>query len=119
MYLDDGSWHKNKQFMHLYCNTFNDSQLELLTAKLTLLLGISPRPRKDRKKDGRSYNYLYFSTDLSRVFGSFVESFVTANQIKSMYYKVGLWGDGSTTISQESSGQETAKQAAAQAEDIV
>jgi hypothetical protein len=111
-YLDDGSWHKKKHFMHLYCNMLNDEETLHLIDKFESLLSFRPAMRKDVKKSGKSYNYLYIGTKGASAFGSFVESFICKNKLYGMYYKVGLF-DRPTTIPQGSRGQETSKQVAA------
>ena len=59
-YLDDGSYHKNRYTMHLYCNQLNESETEILISRIKYLYGIKPAKRYDRKKDKRSFIYLYF-----------------------------------------------------------
>lgn len=88
-YMDDGSWHKNRFFAHLYCNMLDDDQLIILMDKIEDLYGMRPRKRKDRKKDGRSYNYLYFQRDLVRKFRPEFKEFVTSIGVESMFYKFG------------------------------
>jgi len=91
-YLDDGSWHINRRTMHLYSNELNEEQSELLMDRIEELYGIKPRLRVDRKKDGRSFFYLYFPRDLVRIFRPEVEAYIKENGIDSMMYKVG--GEG-------------------------
>lgn len=88
-FLDDGSWHKKKHIMHLYSNMLDDEDTEHLRQRITMLYGVSPRPRKDNKKDGRSFNYLYFPRDLVKRFRPGLKEFVVNNGIKSMHYKFG------------------------------
>ena len=88
-YLDDGSWHKNNHTMHLYSNMLNDEETDILIGRIEELYGIAPRKRKDRKKDGREFNYLYFPRDLVRKFRPEFKEYVTSLQLESMYYKFG------------------------------
>lgn len=91
-YLDDGSWHKNKHFMHLYCNDLNNDEFKALGDKIESLYGIRPRERQDRKKDGRSYPYYYLQVALARKFKRDVGRFLKWLELESLYYKVG-WGN--------------------------
>jgi hypothetical protein len=88
-FMDDGSWHKNKYIMHLYSNMLNDSQTDLLIAKVESLYGIAPRKRIDRKKDGREFFYLYFGRDLVKRFRPEFKETVINLEIPSMFYKFG------------------------------
>jgi len=88
-YLDDGSYHINRHTMHLYCNALTDEQVNILSARIVTLYGITPRRREDRKKDGRSYPYLYFPRALVEVFRLDVERFLLRYKIKSLFYKIG------------------------------
>lgn len=88
-YLDDGSWHKDRHTMHLYSNMLDDEETELLIKQIENLYGIAPRKRTDRKKDGRSFLYLYFPRDLVKVFRPELKRFVTSLELDSMYYKFG------------------------------
>lgn len=88
-YLDDGSLHKNKQFMHLYCNTFNYDETEHL---IDTIYRFFPNKRCshrfDKKRDGRSFNYVYIPTSVSRVFSQYIYRFLIDNNISSLLYKV-------------------------------
>jgi hypothetical protein len=88
-YMDDGRWHKNRHTMHLYSNMLNDEETEVLIGRIEELYGIAPRKRKDRKKDGREFNYIYFPRDLVRKFRPEFKEYVTSLQLESMYYKFG------------------------------
>ena len=89
-YLDDGSWHKKKHFMHLYSNKLTKDQTKLLADRIESLLGLRPAMREDRKKDGRVYNYLYFGVNLAKAFLPYVQSLLVNNKLCSLYYKVGM-----------------------------
>jgi hypothetical protein len=88
-YLDDGSWHKTRKTMHLYCNMLNDKELCSLMTRIYFMYGIEPRRRVDRKKDGRVYPYLYFPRLLVERFKKDVQAFLIENQLESLYYKIG------------------------------
>jgi hypothetical protein len=88
-YMDDGSWHINRNTMHLYSNMLNESQTELLIAKIKELYGIAPRKRIDRKKDGRQFYYLYFPRDLVKLFRPEFKSTVIDLEVPTMFYKFG------------------------------
>jgi len=88
-YLDDGSWHKVRNTMHLYSNMLDEQQTDILIGRIGDLYGISPRIRTDRKKDGRAFYYLYFPRELVRLAQPEVRQFISDNGIESMYYKVG------------------------------
>lgn len=88
-FLDDGSWHKTRNTMHLYSNMLNDEETSNLISRIDEIYGIAPRPRKDRKKDGRSFNYLYFPRALVKKFRPEFKDYVISHGIESMYYKFG------------------------------
>ena len=88
-YMDDGSWHKSRNTMHLYSNMLNDEETDQLIDKIGSIYGIAPRPRKDKKKDGRSFNYLYFSRELVKVFRPEFKDYVMFHKLSDMYYKFG------------------------------
>jgi hypothetical protein len=88
-YMDDGSWHKNRNTMHLYSNMLNDTQTDELITQIGDIYGIAPRPRKDRKKDGRSFNYLYFPRELVKRFRPEFKEYAMSYGLESMYYKFG------------------------------
>lgn len=88
-YLDDGSWHKNQRLMHLYCNMLDDDELEVLIERIYQMYGIAPSPRKDRKKDGRSFNYLYFPRKLTVLVRPELKEWIQHNNLDSFLYKVG------------------------------
>lgn len=87
--IDDGSWHKSQNLFHLYCNMFTDSQAELLMDKITELYGVRPRLRKDRKRDGREFNYLYFPRQLTILLRPEFKEYLIDKGLASMYYKFG------------------------------
>lgn len=88
-YMDDGSWHKNSFTMHLYSNMLDDDETNDLIKQIGDIYGILPRARKDRKKDGRSFNYLYFPRQLVKLFRPEFKEYVMSHELESMYYKFG------------------------------
>lgn len=87
-YLDDGTLHQKKHFMQIYCNSFTDSQTILLADKIYTLFPIKRCTlRKDRKKDGREFNYLYIPKTVTAVFSDYVREFLITNNINSLLYK--------------------------------
>ena len=91
LYIDDGSLHKNKHTMHLYCNSFNEDEVGALVEKIHELL-----PQKkvsvcfDRKRDGRVFPYLYFPRCVVDEFNIHVRNFLIQNNINSLLYKTFL-----------------------------
>lgn len=88
-YMDDGSWHKTRNTMHLYSNMLDDEETEILIESIGSLYGILPRKRKDRKKDGRSFNYLYFPRTLVKAFRPEFKEYAISHELDTMYYKFG------------------------------
>lgn len=88
-FLDDGSWHKTRNTMHLYSNMFNLEQSNMLIDRIAELYGIKPRLRIDRKKDGREFFYLYFPRELVKLFRPELKEYVMDAGITTMYYKFG------------------------------
>lgn len=97
LYLDDGSYHQRKRFMHLYCNEFSDEETNYL---IEYFYDKYPEKkcslRRDNKKDGRSYPYIYIPVSVANSFKIDVEDFLVRNNIVSLLYKVG--NQPSTTI---------------------
>lgn len=87
--IDDGSWHKAQNLYHLYCNMLNDAETELLANQIKKLFGVKPRLRKDRKRDGRAFNYLYFPRQLTLIVRPKFKKYLEDNKLTSMMYKVG------------------------------
>lgn len=87
-YLDDGSLHKRKHFMNLYCNSFTIDETNHLIDKLHELF---PQKRctlcYDRKKDGRVFPYVYVPCSVAKSFNVFVRKFLLDNNIDSLLYK--------------------------------
>lgn len=87
-YLDDGSLHKTKHFMHIYCNSFTVEEAGLL---IEVLYKYFPQKRCalrwDKKKDGRSFPYLYVPTCVAREFSIAVRQLLIDNNIHSLLYK--------------------------------
>jgi hypothetical protein len=102
LYLDDGSFHKKKHFMHIYCNTFTVNETEQLADKIFELYPIKrPSLRWDKKKDGRKYPYLYIPTTTAREMREDVLEFLQKHNINSLMYKTGYFENTnppSTTI---------------------
>lgn len=88
-YMDDGSWHKNRYTIHLYSNMLNDEETNELITKIGDIYGIAPNPRKDRKQDGRSFNYLYFPRGLVKLFRPEFKEYAMSHELDTMYYKFG------------------------------
>lgn len=87
--VDDGSWHKNQRLFHLYCNMFNDEETNELIDKIGELYGVKPRMRKDRKRDGREFNYLYFPRRLTVLVRPEFKRYLVEKNLPSMFYKFG------------------------------
>lgn len=88
-YIDDGSWHKSRKTMHLYCNSLDPEEVQALVLNIESYYGIKPAIRKDRKKDGREYPYLYFPRKLVERFKEDVRTFLVNNELDTLYYKIG------------------------------
>lgn len=88
-YLDDGSWHKTKNTMHLYSNMLDERESRMLIGRIEDMYGIAPRLRVDRKKDGRSFYYLYFPRKLVNILHPIFKSYITSFNLTDSYYKVG------------------------------
>lgn len=88
-HMDDGSWHKTANTIHLYCNMLNDEEASILCDQIEGLYGIRPRVNKDRKRDGRSFNYLYFPRKLTQLFRPEFKDFAQEMDIQTMFYKFG------------------------------
>ncbi|MBO8161075.1 MAG: hypothetical protein H0Z24_05515 [Thermosipho sp. (in: Bacteria)] len=89
-YLDDGTYHQKKHFMHIYCNEFNVGEVNLLIDKIYELYPIKKCSfRWDKKKDGRKYPYIYIPVVTVKEFKKDIERFLIKNEIYSMLYKVG------------------------------
>lgn len=87
-YLDDGSLHKHKNTMHIYCNTFNDEEVQEL---INILYRLFPIKRcsvhLDKKKDGRVFPYMYLPVCVAYEFSKIVRKFLIENNINSLLYK--------------------------------
>lgn len=88
-YIDDGSWHKSRNTMHLYSNMLTECQSQILIKRIGALYGVEPRLRIDRKKDGRQFYYLYFPRELVNRFRPDVKKYLTDANLTSLYYKFG------------------------------
>lgn len=89
-FLDDGTFHQRKHFGHLYCNTFNDKEVETL---IDVMYKFYPQKRCvkriDRKKDGRQYPYIYIPVVVMNEFKKDIHKFLEENSIDSLLYKIG------------------------------
>lgn len=89
-FLDDGTFHQKKHFGHIYCNTFNDEEVELL---INVMYKFYPQKRcvkrLDKKKDGRQYPYIYIPVVVMNEFRKDIQKFLEENSINSLMYKVG------------------------------
>ena len=65
-YLDDGSWHKVRSTMHLYCNMLNEDEMDVLINRIGGLYGIRPTKRIDRKKRRKSLSIFILSKEVGR-----------------------------------------------------
>lgn len=87
-YLDDGSLHKRKHFMHLYCNSFEENQAVML---VDLIEKYYPQKRctlrVEHKKDGRMFYVVYIPVTVAKMFSRDVRKFLIKNNIRSMLYK--------------------------------
>ena len=87
-YLDDGSLHKRKHFMHLYCNTFTDHQAQLLA---DIIWKYYPQKRctvrYEHKKDGRVFAVIYIPVVVATEFSKDVRDFLLEHNISSLLYK--------------------------------
>ena len=94
-YLDDGSIHRAHGTVHIYCNSFNDRETYMLMSKIDALLGEDApcRIRKDRKKDGREFNYIYIPRTAAEHLMFETEKFLNDNKIESLRYKVFYYAD--------------------------
>ena len=88
-YLDDGSWHKTRNTMHLYCNSLTLEQTNILADRINELYGIRPKLRIDRKTDGREFNYLYYPRKLVNILHPIYKEFIENAELECMIYKVG------------------------------
>lgn len=91
LFLDDGSLHKNKNVIHLYCNSFSEEDSKKLAQKIyNLFGGKEPKVYFDKKKDGRIYPYLYIPKETSNIINKEVIEFLNKNNIESLKYKTFL-----------------------------
>ncbi len=87
-YLDDGSLHKSKRTIHLYCSSFSDEEVECLVNKVHELLKEKiPKRYNDIKRDGRVFPYLYLPVDTAKVLSEYTREFLLNNKIDSLLYK--------------------------------
>ena len=89
-FLDDGSFHQKKHFGHLYCNTFTDIEVDKL---VQVFYKFYPqklcKKRIDKKKDGRSYPYIYIPVAVMDSFRIDLKKFLMKYDLQSFYYKIG------------------------------
>jgi len=101
-FFDDGSLHQKKKFYHLYTNAFTKEQVESFIDILKRKFGVEGRLRFDRKKDGRSFPYIYFGTESAKIISAILSKYGG----HELNYKI---IPSSTTISKESRDQEVSK----------
>jgi len=90
-YLDDGTYHQKKHFMHLYCNKFTVEETQQLIDKIYSMYPVKIGAlRWDKKRDGRAYPYIYIPVKTANEIRKDVEKFLIKNEIHSMLYKVGI-----------------------------
>lgn len=91
LYLDDGSYHKNRHFGHLYCNSFSEDESKLLIDAFYRFYPVKKcKLRIDKKKDGRKYFYIYLPTYVMKEFTVDVLHFLQEKNIESLKYKAGI-----------------------------
>lgn len=91
LYLDDGSLHKRKHFMHIYCNSFAEADVNLLIDKIFELFPTKKCSfRWERKKDGRIFPFIYIPVCVAKDFNIKVREFLINNNINSLLYKTFL-----------------------------
>jgi len=88
-FLDDGSYHRRRNTMHLYCNSLSEDQVVVLQDRIFELYGTMPNLYWDKKKDGRKYPYLYYPRELVKKAQEDVISVIRSNSLYSMNYKTG------------------------------
>lgn len=87
-YLDDGTLHKHKHFMHIYCNTFSEHEANKLIELLYKYYPIKKcKLAYDRKKDGRIFPYIRIPVPTAREFSKDIRKFLIDNNINSLLYK--------------------------------
>ena len=86
--FDDGSLHKQHGTMHLYSNMLNEVESKVLIAKIFELYPVEKgRLSVDRKKDGRSFFYIYIPRVTAEVIQVDMLALLTENNIDAMQYK--------------------------------
>lgn len=89
-YLDDGSFHQRKHFIHIYCNSLNDVEVDEVIDKIFCLYPEKKCVlRHDKKSDGRCYPYLYMPVCVANTFRKDVGKFLDKHNIESLRYKIG------------------------------
>lgn len=87
-YLDDGSLHKHKHFMHLYSNSLTYEQIEVLIDKFYGWFPIQRcKHRIEKKKDGREFGYIYIPKIVATSFSENVREILVSNNVESLLYK--------------------------------
>jgi len=87
-YLDDGSLHKTKHFMNLYCNSLTYEQTELVIDRLYEWFPVKRCTHLyDSKKDGRKFGYVYIPKTVAAQFNEHVRKLLVDNHIDSLLYK--------------------------------
>ena len=90
-FFDDGSYHKVRNTMHIYCNSFLPNEVEALKTKIFELFPYKLcRDRVDKKKDGRQYPYLYIPRVTVEGIKEYYTKFVKSKKLLNcMLYKLG------------------------------
>ena len=90
-FFDDGSYHKVRNTMHIYCNSFSSEEVEALKSKIFELFPYKIcRDRWDIKKDGRKYPYLYIPRVTVEAIKDYYTDFVKSRPLlHCMLYKLG------------------------------
>ena len=87
-YLDDGSFHLDKKFVHLYCNSFTKQQTASLKKVIDTCYSGDSKIRIDKKSNGKQYYYLYIGVAQSKLLLKDVTELLLYHNIESLMYKV-------------------------------
>ena len=91
LYLDDGSFHKNKHTGHLYCNTFSEEEASALIDKFYAFYSVKKCTLHwDKKRSGKKYPYIYIPVSVMNLFKHDIKELISKNSLNSFMYKVGL-----------------------------
>lgn len=91
-YFDDGAYHKTRNTMHIYCNSFTSEEVEALVDKIYELFPYKRcSVRVDRKRDGREYPYLYVPrVTVDAIKDKYLDFVKNTPLLHCMSYKLGL-----------------------------